>query len=58
MKSDEKRGMLVENRSHPARGAWIEMVIAMAGHEVVMPSHPARGAWIEIAGGIIPPVAF
>ena len=33
--------------SHPARGAWIEMVfpsIISLGAR----SHPARGAWIEI----------
>ena len=33
--------------SHPARGAWIEMLLSgciMIGRE----SHPARGAWIEI----------
>ena len=34
--------------SHPARGAWIEIV---AQNCVVrnLRSHPARGAWIEIA---------
>ena len=35
------------DRSHPARGAWIEIVWLFT-----MPpdnaSHPARGAWIEI----------
>ena len=34
-------------RSHPARGAWIEISTALqAGVEKA--SHPARGAWIEI----------
>ena len=37
----------LEKRSHPARGAWIE--IAMISTPRRMPvSHPARGAWIEI----------
>ena len=33
--------------SHPARGAWIEMLIASAIAPINV-SHPARGAWIEI----------
>ena len=36
-----------EAKSHPARGAWIEIapdVLVNASGE----SHPARGAWIEI----------
>ena len=38
---------VVKVKSHPARGAWIEI------HEEalewgVKTSHPARGAWIEI----------
>ena len=33
--------------SHPARGAWIEIVILSNSCEK-MQSHPARGAWIEI----------
>ena len=31
---------------HPARGAWIEVVITM-GSAAERESHPARGAWIE-----------
>ena len=34
-------------RSHPARGAWIEILRRNFGH-AVLESHPARGAWIEI----------
>ena len=34
-------------RSHPARGAWIEMRVDRTLVEV-NESHPARGAWIEI----------
>ena len=34
--------------SHPARGAWIE-IITFAYHKLRCASHPARGAWIEIA---------
>ena len=33
--------------SHPARGAWIEMV-KMEPYYKFSASHPARGAWIEI----------
>ena len=34
-------------KSHPARGAWIEIICR---YSLGMPvrSHPARGAWIEI----------
>ena len=34
-------------RSHPVRGAWIEMMV----WEVLYPrlsSHPVRGAWVEM----------
>ena len=34
--------------SHPARGAWIEMILS-ATFAICVSSHPARGAWIEIA---------
>ena len=33
--------------SHPARGAWIEIIISFV-RWVLGLSHPARGAWIEI----------
>ena len=33
--------------SHPARGAWIEICVAMRTYRATL-SHPARGAWIEI----------
>ena len=36
-----------EFRSHPARGAWIEIVAALKAASEAK-SHPARGAWIEI----------
>ena len=32
--------------SHPARGAWIEMVSSLC-FLLSFTSHPARGAWIE-----------
>ena len=35
------------DKSHPARGAWIEMSMILANCAVIW-SHPARGAWIEI----------
>ena len=34
--------------SHPARGAWIEIILGWINITFSMPSHPARGAWIEI----------
>ena len=33
--------------SHPARGAWIEILLDDS-HVQALLSHPARGAWIEI----------
>ena len=33
--------------SHPARGAWIEMIMCSLSSACPW-SHPARGAWIEI----------
>ena len=33
--------------SHPARGAWIE-IVTITGNDGDTTSHPARGAWIEI----------
>ena len=35
------------NRSHPSRGAWIEMLDGELTDEMEE-SHPSRGAWIEI----------
>ena len=37
-------------RSHPSRGAWIEMHCRRIGTDCNA-SHPSRGAWIEINGG-------
>ena len=34
--------------SHPARGAWIEILTVFTIHHGALSSHPARGAWIEI----------
>ena len=36
--------------SHPARGAWIE-ILAVLISVARAASHPARGAWIEILAG-------
>ena len=48
MKSDADAVAELLLRSHPARGAWIE--IAERGNEsAAAKSHPARGAWIEIS---------
>ena len=35
-------------KSHPARGAWIEMTPGVVILFVQLMSHPARGAWIEM----------
>ena len=37
-------------RSHPARGAWIEIPAERWTLQLEHGSHPARGAWIEISG--------
>ena len=37
-----------DDTSHPARGAWIEIGIALPSSNLITESHPARGAWIEI----------
>ena len=47
-------GRLAEHeQSHPARGAWIEIMPRARYWRAAGTSHPARGAWIEIAGGAI-----
>ena len=35
-------------KSHPARGAWIEISHTFCPAILGAPSHPARGAWIEM----------
>ena len=37
----------VRHKSHPSRGAWIEMHIEPSAI-LDVESHPSRGAWIEI----------
>ena len=43
-------------RSPPARGAWIEMLMDGWEYGSVLESPPARGAWIEICG--TPPISY
>ena len=38
-------------KSHPVRGAWIEIQASVMGILFDRESHPVRGAWIEIADG-------
>ena len=38
-------------RSHPVRGAWIEIVKAQIDW-LKQRSHPVRGAWIEISPSV------
>ena len=40
-------------RSHPSRGAWIEIAI-MPCEIAPNQSHPSRGAWIEMPTGAKP----
>ena len=35
-------------KSHPSRGAWIEIRLDCHALALVATSHPSRGAWIEI----------
>ena len=35
-------------KSHPSRGAWIEIILTGNTLESTSKSHPSRGAWIEI----------
>ena len=39
-------------KSHPSRGAWIEIVIVLVKRRHKQRSHPSRGAWIEIGPGV------
>ena len=47
MKSPFRPPRASVDKSHPVRGAWIEMPAELTGDEVKR-SHPVRGAWIEI----------
>mgnify|MGYP001657050476 CR=1 FL=1 len=47
LKYKEGRAAVTVRGSHPARGAWIEMLMTCVA-VATLPSHPARGAWIEI----------
>ena len=40
--------MLLSDKSHPARGAWIEIRNYISEALYRKKSHPARGAWIEM----------
>ena len=40
--------ILIAEKSHPARGAWIEILV-LCSMTLPFASHPARGAWIEIS---------
>ena len=35
-------------KSHPSRGAWIEIFRKTIDNRISIWSHPSRGAWIEI----------
>ena len=48
MKLIRQRDTAWRSASHPARGAWIEIIVRRKVRDEVV-SHPARGAWIEMA---------
>ena len=48
LKYSRKPLVYTHDPSHPARGAWIEMLFCYARQPLLLMSHPARGAWIEI----------
>ena len=47
MKYSARLPSMLRPRSHPSRGAWIEMPLALP-LDACRRSHPSRGAWIEI----------
>ena len=47
MKLEAQGVGVVLTKSHPSRGAWIEIIIPMQ-NSGAFGSHPSRGAWIEI----------
>ena len=52
LKSSGRELCYVKPRSHPIRGAWIEITTSLACPQRLDRSHPIRGAWIEINYGI------
>ena len=49
LKSAHEDIRLQREKSHPARGAWIEIIPSAFVYGFIGSSHPARGAWIEIS---------
>ena len=47
MKYENRKIINNNNKSFPARGAWIE-ICAIVDYSDALKSFPARGAWIEI----------
>ena len=47
MKCGVAKSSVEQNRSHPTRGGWIE-IVTFAGSSCISESHPTRGGWIEI----------
>ena len=48
LKLRKHKKIVIGRRSHPSRGAWIEMLNQYEIAELNGESHPSRGAWIEI----------
>ena len=41
-------------KSHPVRGAWIEISKRKENNKMGIKSHPVRGAWIEMLSSSMP----
>ena len=54
MKSLSGLGTVDGAKSHPTRGAWIEICDEQGRKNRMGRSHPTRGAWIEINAGAEP----
>ena len=48
MNSNSSSFFNISLRSHPVRGAWIEITLKRFCEVYGIESHPVRGAWIEI----------
>ena len=48
MKSQSVVKYNIHYKSHPVRGAWIEIGVTKLPVVSFISSHPVRGAWIEI----------
>ena len=54
MKSRNAEVRYDADRSHPSRGAWIEILTLVVSSLLKVKSHPSRGAWIEMPYALRP----